>query len=175
MKSAKQIAPLQLLVIGFKEPNFQGQIIGELQRLRDQEMLRIVDSLAVSKSKSGEITAVQISDLPKDERVEYGAIISGLVGFGAGGRKTAKEAALGAAMLVDSEYEYGMSPDEIETISEDIPEGGAAVLLLLEHLWALPLKNAVREAGGTFISQDFLSPETLIAAGKELLQTHTGR
>lgn len=76
-------------------------------------------------------------------------------------------------MLVENEYEYGMAPEEIDTVSEDIPEGGAAILLLLEHLWALPLKNAVREAGGIFISQDFLSPETLVASGQELLQAHS--
>jgi len=168
--NTKQIAPLQLLVIGFKEPKFEGKIMNELEKLRGNNLLRLVDALAVNKDSEGNITALQMTDLPKEEAIEYGAVIGGLIGLGAGGGKTAKEAALGAAMLVENEYEYGMSPEEVETISEDIPEGGAAVLMLIEHLWALPLKNAIRETGGILISQDFLSPEALITSGKELLE-----
>lgn len=87
MKDLKQIAPLQLLVIGFEKPKFEGKILKELNKLRDNKTLRIVDSLAVTKDEECNIAALKVSDLPKDEAIEYGAIIGGLIGYGAAGAK----------------------------------------------------------------------------------------
>jgi hypothetical protein len=36
---------------------------------------------------------------------------------------------------------------------------------MLEHLWAVPLRNAVAAAGGFRISDGFISPLDLIAIG----------
>jgi hypothetical protein len=72
-------------------------------------------------------------------------------------------------MLVADEFEYGVDTEGLEAILEDLPPGGAAVYLLIEHRWALSLKGAVRDAGGILVAQDFLSPEALIGVGKELM------
>jgi len=170
MKEAKQIAPLQLVAIAFSEPNFEGKILQELERLRDINAIRVVDALAVEKDVDGIITAVQVSDLPRGEAAEYGAIIGWLIGIGFGDEEVAGDMALKGAMLADSEYEYGMDPEELESLVEDIPEGGAAALLLIEHVWVLPLKQAVHDAGGTIVTQDFLSFETLTGIGERAFE-----
>ena len=41
------IGPVQLLVLGFSQPDFHGGIIAELERLRASDTVRVVDSLAV--------------------------------------------------------------------------------------------------------------------------------
>lgn len=166
----KQIAPLQLIVLGFEEPKFEGTILKELNKLRESKTIRIIDALAVGKTTNGEVYSMQLSDLPKSEAIQYGALIGYLIGLGSGDEESAEEASLGAAMHTENEYEYGMDPEELETIAEDIPEGGAALMLLIEHIWALPLKQAARDAGGVLIAQDFLSPETLIGIGRETFQ-----
>jgi len=170
MVDIKQIAPLQLIVLGFPEPKFEGRILEELNKLRENKMIRIVDALAVEKDEDGEITSLKVRDMPRSEAVEYGAVIGYLIGIGSGDEKIAEETALAAAMHVDNEYEYGMDPEELATIAEDIPEGGASLMLLIEHLWALPLKRAARDAGGILIAQDFLSPETLIGIGSKTFE-----
>jgi uncharacterized membrane protein len=76
--------------------------------------------------------------------------------------------ALAGAMLVADEYEYGMDANAIASVAEDIPAGGAGLLLLIEHRWALGLKRAIRGAGGIVLAQDMLSPEALVAVGKAL-------
>ncbi len=50
-------------------------------------------------------------------------------------------------------------------VLDDIPEGSAAAIVMLEHLWAVPLRNAVAAAGGFRISDGFISPLDLIAIG----------
>ena len=57
------IGPVQLLVISFDQPRFTGEIIEELRRLRDSNVIRLVDALAVQKGLDGELTALQWSDL----------------------------------------------------------------------------------------------------------------
>ena len=49
------IGPVQLIVLGFSEPNFHGEIIAELERLRESDLVRVIDSLAVYKDEVGRL------------------------------------------------------------------------------------------------------------------------
>ena len=51
---------------------------------------------------------------------------------------------------------------------EDLPEGSSALVLAIEHLWAVPLRDAVRDAGGVVIGHRLLTAENLIAFGMAL-------
>jgi len=50
-------------------------------------------------------------------------------------------------------------------VLEEIPNDSAAALILLEHHWAVPLRDAVVKAGGFRISDGFISPLDLIGIG----------
>ena len=73
-------------------------------------------------------------------------------------------AVAGAISALD-EYEYGLDEEALSSIADDIPAGGAAMMLVVEHVWAIGFRNAMRDSGGILIAQDFLSPEALIALG----------
>ena len=47
------IGPVQLIVLGFNHPDFHGEIIAELERLREHDMVRVIDSLVVYKDAEG--------------------------------------------------------------------------------------------------------------------------
>lgn len=160
-----EMGPLQLVVYGFEHPTLDGSILEELKKLSEQGLVRLVDLLGVYKSDSGELAAVEISELGLDEAMAYGAWVGGLLGLGAAGPEGLEAGAFEAALLVENEYEYGLDEEAIQTIGNDIPSGGGALLAVLEHRWAIPLRNAVRAQGGIAIVQDFLNPETLIAMG----------
>ena len=76
------VGPVQMMVIGFPEPNFTGKIVAELDRLREHDFVRIIDALVVRKDDDGNITAVQASDLSRDEAMEMGALAGALSGSG---------------------------------------------------------------------------------------------
>ena len=48
---------------------------------------------------------------------------------------------------------------------EDIPNDSAAALILVEHHWAVPLRDAIARAGGYRISDALISPLELVAIG----------
>lgn len=165
----KHIGPIQLIVVAFEAPEFKGTIAAELDKLRESGDIRIVDAMAVRKAEDGGIERIQYSDYTPEEKVELGAILGGLVGLGAGGEEGAEVGALAGAMLVADEYEYGTDTEGLDSILEDLPTGGAALYLLIEHRWALNLKRSIRDAGGILVAQDFLSPEALIGVGQALM------
>src|SRR6478672_9680683 len=96
------IGPVQMLVLGFSEPNFTGKIAAELDRLRKHDFVKVVDALVVQKDDAGGITALQVSDLGPDEAEEMGVIAGALIGFGYGGDAALEAgAALGAEAMAD--------------------------------------------------------------------------
>ena len=54
------IGPVQLIVLGFNHPNFHGEVIDELERLRDSDTIRVIDALAVHKDADGEIEVAHL-------------------------------------------------------------------------------------------------------------------
>jgi len=49
-----------------------------------------------------------------------------------------------------------------------LPPGGAAGVMLIEHVWARDLKRAIRDAGGSPLGEEFLTPETVAAMEPKL-------
>jgi uncharacterized membrane protein len=72
------IGPVQLIAIGFDKPDFQGEIIDELERLRESDTVRVIDALVVYKDAEGEVAVLMGSQLSKDEAQEFGAVVGGL-------------------------------------------------------------------------------------------------
>jgi hypothetical protein len=68
----------------------------------------------------------------------------------------------------EGERSFGMSTAEIEAIGAELPPGGAAGLMLIEHVWARDLKRAIRDAGGKSLGEEFLTPETVAAVEPQL-------
>jgi uncharacterized membrane protein len=150
--------------LGFPDPNFHGEIIAELERLRESDTVRVIDALAVYKDEAGDVEVVHLSNLTREEAVELGSVIGGLIGLGEDGEEGLEAgAAAGAARAADGFTPLGGADDW--DILDDIPNGSAAALILLEHQWAVPLRDAVVRAGGYRISDGFISPLDLVEAG----------
>lgn len=163
-----EIGPLQLLVVGFADPKLDGSILNSLAEASDAGLIKVVDLLGVYKDENGEVLAAEMSELTEDEAMTYGAWLGALVGLGAGGTEGAEMGAIVGAMNAADEYEYGLDEEALATIADDIPAGGAAMMLVIDHQWAIPFRNAMRASGGILITQDFLNPEALIALGAEV-------
>src|SRR5664279_5627419 len=79
--TAMAIGPVQLIAIGFPHPDFHGEIIAELERLRESDTVRVIDSLAVYKDDDGELEIMHLSNLSRDEAIELGTVIGALIGL----------------------------------------------------------------------------------------------
>jgi uncharacterized membrane protein len=160
------IGPVQLIVLGFRHPNFHGEIIAELERLRASDTIRVIDSMAVYKDADGELEVEHLSNLSKQEAIELGSKIGALIGLGIEGEEGAEVGAIAGAEEVDAAGGvHVLTEEEAWDVLDDIPNGSAAALVLIEHHWAVPLRDALIRAGGFRISDGFISPLDLVEIG----------
>ncbi len=158
------IGPVQLVVLGFRHPNFQGEVIAELERLRQNDAVRVIDALAVYKDRTGEIEVEHLSDLSQAEAIELGSKVGALVGLGIEGEEGARAGAEAGAEAAARGTRV-FSDETAWDVLDDIPNDSAAALLLLEHHWAVPLRDAIARAGGFRVSDGFISPFDLVEIG----------
>src|SRR6266498_37060 len=119
------IGPVQLLVLGFSQPDFQGEIRGELQGLKDNDLVRVVGAAG-------------------EEGMEPGA-------------------EMGASAVEERGGVF--SEEDAWDVLAEIPNDTAAALILLEHRWAIPLRDAVARAGGFRLASEFIRPLDLVSLG----------
>jgi uncharacterized membrane protein len=156
------MGPVQLLVVGFAGGEFKGEIIAELDRLREHDIVRLIDLVFVRKHEDGTVEKVLRSDLSPEEAEEFGATVGALIGFGAAGEAGAELGAIeGAAALEDGH----VFDDEVWYVEDAIPPGTAAAVALLEHRWALPLRDGIRRAGGFHLADAWIHPADLVGIG----------
>jgi uncharacterized membrane protein len=160
------IGPVQLIVLGFNHPDFHGEIIAELERLRESDTVRVIDSLAVYKDADGVLEIEHLSNLTEEEAIEVGSKIGALIGLGIEGEEGMEAGAIAGAEEVEAEGGvHVFTEQEGWDVLDDIPNDSAAALVLLEHHWAVPLRDALVRAGGFRISDGFISPLDLVEIG----------
>ena len=159
------IGPVQLIVLGFSHPNFHGEVIAELERLRESDTVRVIDALAVYKDAEGEIEVEHLSNLTQEEAIELGSKVGALIGLGIAGEEGAEAGAEAGAEQAAAEGINVFGDAEEWDVLEEIPNDSAAALILLEHHWAVPLRDAIARAGGFRIGDGFISPFDLVEIG----------
>jgi len=149
------MGPVQILVVGFERPAFSGEVLAEFARLGEAGIVRLVDLLLVSRDHGGTLETVAA---PPGLGAELGRLATALLGQpeGAAGDGTAAAGADSAEVAAWS-------------LADAVPPGSAAAVALIEHLWADPLRSAIRRAGGRPLEETWLAAgdvallETLIA------------
>jgi hypothetical protein len=145
----------QLLVYGFgPQADFEGRLVGALERLESGGALRILDVLFVRRdADSGAIDAI---DLHGDGA---GGVVAPLLNFrlDEAARRRATERALRGEAQVVSELGATLEP------------GGALAAVLVDHVWSDALEDAASRSGGRLLAGDFVDATALSELGAELL------
>lgn len=76
---------MQLLVIGFGQPDFEGEVAAGLARLPESDTVKVIDAMVVYKD--GALSVTHLDTLTEEDRVEYGAILGALLGLGFDGEE----------------------------------------------------------------------------------------
>lgn len=160
------MGPVQILVVGYgADANFKGEALAELDRLRKQDIVRVIDLLFVKKNTDGSIDKVQMTDT--GELAQLGALAGALIGLGAAGEEGA---AAGAVAGAEKALAQGSAFNDADVwyIADTIPAGMAAAIAVIEHRWAIPLRDAIMASGGVALADEWLHPQDLLAVGAEI-------
>jgi hypothetical protein len=145
------LGPVQLLVVAFDRPDFSGEVLAELERLRESDVVRVIDLLVVYKGADGVVQRLHHSDLTTGEAEGAGAVVGALIGLGTTG--------------VEVEGDQLPAEEEFWSLDEAIPNDSAAAIALVEHRWAIGTRDAIRAAGGVAVADAWIHPADLTATG----------
>ena len=138
------LGPLEYVLIGFEGNRFTGQILRELRAAHDKGIIRVVDLLVLTKDASGNLAAMELSDLSGEEAEQLGPIAGDLLQV--------------------------LEPDDVEAAASNIPTNSSAGLLLFEHTWAVGLKEAIMNAGGIPLAGGLVAPVVVQMLEAELAE-----
>ncbi len=129
-----QMGPLEFMVIAFEGNRFNGDIMPELHSLRERDVIRIRDLVFIRKD-AGAVTTLELSDLPREEA--------------------------SSMKFMDTESGDWFAQDDIEQVGDSLPDETSVALVLVEHIWALPLQQAVKKAHGAVLAGGPVAREAL--------------
>lgn len=127
--------PIDFIIVSFKGPKFDGSILKELTDALGKGIIALVGLSIIYKDKEGAVSSLDVAEV-------------------------------GDSYVTD--FVSSFPPETTEVDQDDIDETGelmendsAAALLIIEHLWAKPLKQAILDAKGELIADGRIHPEAL--------------
>ena len=137
LESVQQLAPVELIALAFRQPNFDGSVLRELVNLVERDVIRVLDLMIIHKADDGSMEVAEFSALGDDEAELF-------IGLAPAG--------------VDL-----IGEDDVSLAGDLLEPGDAAALLVWEDLWAAPFVSAVKKAGGILLAHDRIPVDVLEA------------
>jgi Family of unknown function (DUF6325) len=136
------LGPLEYVLIGFEGNRFSGQILSELRAAQEKGIIRVIDLLVIKKDEQGNVMALELSDLSEEEARPFGFLAGGMLSI--------------------------FEPDDVEVTASQMPNNSAAGLMLIEDTWAIPLKQAILNAGAVARAGGLVAPEVVQSIEAEI-------
>lgn len=132
--------PIDYIIVGFDGNKFDGSILKALGNAIDSGVISLVALAVISKDKDGTVTELDIARFGDTYAVDFVAKY---------GKKTEK-----------------VMYEDINEVADLLDKNTSAGLLVIEQLWAKPLKKALIDAKGVLIAEGRIHPQ----AAEELNQ-----
>ena len=149
---------MQLIGLTFRlDADAESRLLAEVDRIEGRGVLRVLDIVLVAKGQDGTVEGLEVGD---DE--DFGSLLGSISPFGAenGGRPAAGNGT--------ASRPAGSGAAAVQAVADSLEPDSAVAFLLVEHLWASPLVDAVSAAGGALVSDDFLTGDMSLAVAAEV-------
>jgi len=151
-------APLQLIALTFRlGADAESRLLAEVDRIEGRGALRVLDVLLLAKGQDGTVEGLGVGD-----NEDFGSLLASIAPSG-----SQHEGRSAAGNGVASEP-AGSGMAGVQALANSVEPGTAVAFLLVEHLWAGPLVDAVSAAGGALVSDDFLAGDASLAIAAEV-------
>jgi len=119
------LGPIEIIVVGFPENRFTGEIAPALADLVESGIVRIVDLVFITKDDAGEVAALELNELDEQVSAQY--------------------------VTLAAELDALIGEEDIEDFGEQLEPGSSIALLVVEHVWAKGFADAVANSGGVLL------------------------
>jgi hypothetical protein len=129
------LGPVELLFVEFPGNQFTGEIIPALTELIEQGTIRVIDLVFVAKDADGNSVGIALEDLPDESKDAFTALVS--------------------------EVAELIAEEDVEDLAEGLEPNSSAAILLFEHTWAIPFRDAIAGSGGRLVARLPITEEAL--------------
>jgi len=119
------LGPIEIIVVGFPENQFTGEIAPALANLVESGIVRIVDLVFITKDEAGDVAALELNELDDHVSAQY--------------------------VTLAAELDALIGEEDIEDFGEQLEPGSSIALLVVEHVWAKGFADAVANSGGVLL------------------------
>jgi hypothetical protein len=133
-----ELGPVDFLVVEFPagQSNFTGEVAEALVALVESGTIRLIDLIIITKDASGEIDAMEITDLED----------------------------LGPFEALEAELAELLAEDDVIHLAAAMDPGSIAGVIVYENQWAAPFASAIRHTGGQLIADGRNPIHAIVAA-----------
>ncbi len=118
-------------------------------------MIRLVDLVLAVKTESGELVRMQAPGLDQKVLSRFDGVAERLVGLD-GPTADAVDKAIDPA---PSELRAFLDDEHTWSVVDVIPAGVMCIVALVEHRWAIPVRDAVQQSGGEVLADAWIDPQ----------------
>lgn len=119
------LGPIEIIVIGFPENRFTGDVAPALADLVEAGFVRIVDLVFITKDEAGDVAALELNQLDDEVSAQF--------------------------LALATELDALIGEEDIEDFGEQLEPGSSIGLLVVEHVWAKGFADAVANSGGVLL------------------------
>ena len=141
------MGPVEYIIVEFPGNQFKGEIVPALRELTSNGTIRIIDLIFIKKDAAGNVQSYELSTLGAEEAAPFDD--------------------------VDGEIDNLLNDDDIQMAATKLDNNSSAALMVYEHAWVTRLRDAVRNANGRVIENEYIPREIVEAAMAAALSTDT--
>ena len=131
------VGPVDIAVIAFDEPKFDGSIATAIADLVAQGVVRVLDIVLVNKDANGETKLFEVTDVDGDGIPDLIAVQGDIPGL--------------------------LSEDDAAFAIQEMPNSTAIAMIAWENTWLIRAGQAIRNNGGTLIAYERIAAEDVQA------------
>lgn len=118
--------PVDFIMVGFEGSEITPHIAEGLESLVKNDTIHIIDLIFVQRSNEGELTILEMDELPPETAAVWDAVVNDVKGM--------------------------LTPEDAAHLAADLPNNRAAVLALYENIWAREMVRIIQEANGEVLA-----------------------
>ena len=138
MEPEDRLAPTELLVIEFPRGQVRAEGFATLTELVERGVIGVLDLQFVRRTDEGGVEAVPIEDAVAGSDADLGHLVGAASGL--------------------------LDEDDLVTVAESIESGSLAGVMLFEHIWILPMVDAISRGGARVVTSARVDPAEIVAA-----------
>ena len=127
--------PIELVVLKFDDPRFEGEVLREIQQVVDNGTIAVIDMLLAVRLGDDPVRVLEIAEMEDPILQRWEPVVSDIGGL--------------------------LTADDAEQLSADLGPDSAVALLLFEHRWVAPIADAIERAGGSVVMTERI-PRTVV-------------